>query len=172
MIILAENFNAKMKRVLLFLLMVFLLTSCGSIGYSYIPLTTESCRVNFSAIYHEGKSNLFVEIQSDRLIFRENPILKIKILEGETFTLEGRNLSSSQKNSGVVINNMVIPTTVLQAKALFPITEEEISMLNNGVAKIRISTVPIAHERTFESDIIGEKLYKQFQKKKIEEESF
>lgn len=166
------KFKAKMKRTLLSLLTVFLLTSCSSyISYTYRPLAAEGCSVRYSANYQEGKPYLFVEIQSDRLMFGGKPILMVKTFKGEIFTLEGISIATSQESSGVIVGNMVLPITELQAKALFPITEDQISLLNDGIAKVRISTVPITHERTFSQDIIGKRLYNQFEstKKKARE---
>lgn len=111
-----------MKRTLLSLLTVFLLTSCSSyISYTYRPLAAEGCSVRYSANYQEGKPYLFVEIQSDRLMFGGKPILMVKTFKGEIFTLEGISIATSQESSGVIVGNMVLPITELQAKALFPI---------------------------------------------------
>ena len=38
-------------------------------------------------------------------------------------------------------------------------TREQFELLREGVAKVRLSTLPIEHERTFKKDKLGKKLY-------------
>ena len=45
-------------------------------------------------------------------------------------------------------------------------------LLKKGVAKIRLSTIPIEHERTFAKDKIGKKLYQFFLKQKNKDNDF
>ena len=161
-----------MKRVLLPILMALLLTSCGSqIVYSHRPLAAEGCRVRYTAIYQDNAPLLFVEVMSDRLIFTGTPTIKLKTFDGEIFTLDGVSLATSSETSGMVIGSVVVPISELQAKAQFSITDDQIKLLNKGISKVRISTAPITHERTFSQDVIGKRLFKQFEsvKKKTNE---
>lgn len=100
---------------------------------------------------------------SDRLIFTGTPTIKLKTFDGEIFTLYGVSLATSSETSGMVIGSVVVPISELQAKAQFSITDDQIKLLNKGISKVRISTAPITHERTFSQDVIGKRLFKQFE---------
>ena len=90
----------------------------------------------------------------------------------QVLQLSGLNINTSTKHGGVVVSNVIVPTTAYQSMALFIVTEEQIAMFENGVAKIRITTVPISHERTFKKDKIGAKIYQAYKKVKKQNENF
>lgn|SRR5574344_506443 len=142
------------------------------VSYTYKPLAAEGCSVRYSAIYQEDNPFLFVEIHSDRLVFGNTPSIKFKTFKGEVIELKGKPLATSQESAGVVVGNIVVPATELQAKAQFEINDQQIALLKNGIAKVRINTVPITHERTFKNDKIGKKLYDLFLKAKSESTEF
>lgn len=50
---------------------------------------------------------------------------------------------------------VVIPITEISSTAQFWITPQQFEILNEGVAKIRLSMTPMNHERTFKKDKIG-----------------
>lgn len=153
-------------------LLCLVAVSCGttkSISYLYKPFTAEGCGVEYTTAYFDGLYKIVVRVESDRLVFSDNPEMLLRLDDDTVITLKGESVNTSEHSGGVIVNNVVIPTTSLNTVALFPIQEETLIQLKNGVSKIRISTIPLKHERTFNKDIIGKTLYKQYLQMKKEE---
>ena len=49
------------------------------------------------------------------------------------------------------------------------ITSKQMELLNQGVSKVSLSTLPIVHEKNFNKDKIGKKLYNSYLKEKEKE---
>ncbi len=163
-----------MKRYLLLICILFctLLSHAQSVSYTYKPLAAEGCHVEFSPSWQEGKPFLIVSVRSDRMKFVSNPVVLLKTANGETIRLEGTPLDVSTSSAGIVSGNIVIPVQEFKATAQFPIEEEQITLLNQGITKVRISLIPMNHERTFNKDKIGKKLYNAFLNTKQVDDSF
>lgn len=56
--------------------------------------------------------------------------------------------------------------------AQFKITPEQFEKIKDGIAKVRLSTIPIEHERTFRKDKIGKKLYLFYLKERNKDNNF
>ena len=54
----------------------------------------------------------------------------------------------------------------------FRITPQQFEILNEGVEKICLSMTPMNHERTFNKDKIGKKLYQFYLKETQKDENF
>lgn len=161
-----------MKRVIFIIcfLICAIASNAQSVSYTYKPLAAEGCHVDYSTSWQEGKAYLIVSVRSDRMKYVSNPVILLKTTNGETIKLEGTPLDVSTKSAGIVSGNIVIPVQEFNATAQFPITEEQIELLNQGITKVRISLIPMNHERTFKKDKIGKKLYKAFnQTRKIDD---
>lgn len=153
-----------MKRFLILFVFTALLVSCGSaksVSYTYKPLTAEGCSVSYSALQQDGQLFIAVTVKSDRLVFTDAPTIMFKNFDGEVLKLEGTNLQSRTETSGVLIGSMVLPVSELNALVQFPITPGEIDFFKSGIAKVRLSTIPIVHERTFSNDKIGRYLHSE-----------
>ena len=153
-----------MKKLILFVFVTVLLLSCGSaksVSYTHKPLAAEGCSVTYSALQHDGQLFIVVTVKSDRLVFSDAPTMMLKNFEGEVLKLEGTNLQSRTETSGVLIGSMVLPVSELNALAQFPVTPGEIDFFKSGIAKVRLSTIPIVHEKTFSGDKIGRYLYSE-----------
>ncbi len=153
-----------MKRILLFISLTVLLLSCGSaksVSYTHKALAAEGCSVSYSALQQDGQLFVVVTVKSDRLVFSDAPTMMLRNFDGEVLKLEGTNLQSQTKTSGVLIGSMVLPVSELNALAQFPVTPGEIEFFKSGIAKVRLSTVPIVHEKTFSNDKIGRYLYSE-----------
>ena len=163
-----------MKRLLLIsnIIIAFTQVSAQSVSYTYKPLAAQGCSVEYSAIWQEGSPYIVVAISSDRLVFNETPTMMIRTLNDELIKSEGKSITASTSQGGIIVSNVVVPVTGIRATAQFPITVEQIEMLQNGVAKVRISTIPLTHERTFKKDKIGKKLHSYFKKSAKLEENF
>ena len=153
-----------MKRILLFIALTALLVSCGStksISYSHKPLAAEGCSVSYSALQQDGQLFIVVTVKSDRLVFSDTPTMMLKNFNGDVLKLEGKNLQSRTETSGVLIGSMVLPVSELKALAQFSVDLGDIEFFKSGIAKVRLSTVPIVHEKTFSKDVIGRDLYSE-----------
>ena len=117
--------------------------------------------MSYSALQQDAKLLIVVTVKSDRLVFSDAPTMMLKNFDGEVIKLEGTNLQSQTKTSGVLIGSMVLPVSELNAIAQFPVAPEEIEFFKSGIAKVRLSTVPIVHEKTFSNDKIGRYLYSE-----------
>ena len=115
---------------------------------------------------------IVVTVESDRLVFDSKPTMMLKNFKGEVLKLEGYNLQSRSETSGVFVSNIVIPITELNAMAEFPVDAKDIGFFASGIAKVRLSTVPIMHEREFSKDAIGEYLYNSLRKARTAATSF
>ena len=153
-----------MKKILFLLALAIQLISCGSsksISYIHKALSEEGCRVSYSATQQNGQLYIIVAVESDRLVFNETPILMLKNFEGKVLKLEGANVQSRTETGGVIISNVVLPISEINAIAQFPIDLADVGFFKPGIAKVRLSTIPIVHEKTFTSDVIGRSLYSE-----------
>ena len=115
---------------------------------------------------------IVVTVESDRLVFSNSPTMILKNFKGEVLKLKGMTLQSRTETGGILISNIVVPITDLKAMAEFPIDEKDIDFFASGIAKVRLSTVPIVHEKEFSSDIIGNYLFSSLQKMSLSKETF
>ena len=96
----------------------------------------------------------------------------IRNFSDEVLKLEGMHIGDGSETAGIVAGNMVLPVTELSTTAQFPITPEQMEFLCNGVAKIRITAIPMNHERTFKKDKIGKKLYMYLKELTLNKDDF
>ena len=151
-----------MKRILFFFAIIAILVSCGtakSVSYTHKPIAAEGLQI-------------IVTVKSDRLVFGDSPIMMLKNFKGEVLKLDGINLQSRSESSGVLINNIVVPITELSALAQFPVNKEDIPFFESGISKVRLSTVPIVHEKEFSTDVIGAYLLSALKKASSAEDDF
>lgn len=141
-----------------------------TVSYLHHPLAAEGCEVTYSVSSQDSVYYIVVSVSSDRLLFLENPTLKVRTFKNEVITLKGVVVGNVGNSSGVMVGNVLVPTTEVISTAQFVTTPEQFESLKNGVAKIRISMTPMNHEREFRSDKIGKKLYKFFLKEKANAE--
>lgn len=94
---------------------------------------------------------------SEKLLFLKEPTMLLKTFDGDVLKLSGNNIGMNSHSSGIISGNIVIPISVLNSMTQFEVTPEQFELIKKGISKIRISTVPIEHERTFNKDKIGKK---------------
>lgn len=157
-----------MKKLLIILFCLFSLNVFSkSVKYNY-----KGCNVEYSATWQEGKPYLVIAVTSNKLVYPENPILMFRCFDDSIIKLTGTSVASSSTQYGIMINNIMAPISKLRVTAIFPMTEEQVELLKNGVSKVSLSTLPIKHERAFNKDKIGRKLHDFFQADKDKENSF
>lgn len=143
-----------------------------TVGYSYRPLAAEGCSMKYSVTKQDTAYYIIATVKSDRLNFLKQSTMLLKTFDGEVLKLNGSQISSSSETAGIVSGNIVIPITSISSTAQFKISPQQFELLRKGVAKIRLSTIPIEHERTFAKDKIGKKLYQFFLKQKDKDNDF
>ena len=155
-----------MKKVILFAIMFVwaVLSFAQSVSYTYKPLAAEGCSVMYTVAKQDSSYYIVVSIKSDRFQFLKETTMMLRNFNNEVLKLEGKHIGDGSETGGIVAGNMVIPVTELSTTAQFPITPEQMEFFSNGIAKIRITAIPMNHERTFKKDKIGKKLYTYLKK--------
>lgn len=167
--------NKTIKAFLLLILFSFGVPfHCWSqnVGYNYKALSKEACTVRFNVIRQDTAYFIITTVMSNRMTFLNNPTMKIRTFKDSVLTLSGNNIGSGSTSAGIVAGNVIAPITSIYTNAQFPVTPEVFELLRDGVAKIRLSMMPINHERVFKKDKIGGKLYELYLKVKEESENF
>lgn len=143
-----------------------------TVGYTYRPLAAEGCNMKYSVVKQDTAYYIIATVKSDRLNFLKESTMLLKTFDGEVIKLYGSQIGSGSETAGIVSGNIVLPVTEISSTAQFKISPQQFELLKKGVAKIRLSTIPIEHERTFAKDKIGKKLYQLFLKQKNKDNDF
>lgn len=161
------------KKILFLLCMCFgLIAQAQTVGYTYKALTAEGCNMKYSVAKQGTEYSIVATVRSDRMTFLSNPTMKIKTFTGEYLELKGTVIGNGSQSAGIISGNMVLPVTEISSTAQFGITPQQFEILNEGVAKIRLSMTPMNHERTFKKDKIGKKLYQFYLKERSQDDNF
>lgn len=161
------------KKMLFLLCMCFgLIAQAQTVGYTYKALAAEGCNMKYSVAKQGTEYSIVATVRSDRMTFLSNPIMKIKTFTGEYLELKGTVIGNGSQSAGIISGNIVLPITEISSAAQFRITPQQFEILNEGVAKIRLSMTPMNHERTFKKDKIGKKLYQFYLKEKSQDDNF
>ena len=159
-----------------FLILLFLSIGINiegqTVSYTYRPLAAEGCQMKYSVIKQDTTYYIVATVSSDRLMFIKEPVMLIKNYDGKVVKLEGDIISNGSDSAGILVSNVMIPVTEINSTAQFKITPEQFEIIKNGIAKVRLSTIPVQHERTFKKDKIGKKLYKFYQKAQMKSNDF
>ena len=159
-----------------FLILLFLSIGINiegqTVSYTYRPLAAEGCQMKYSVIKQDTTYYIVATVSSDRLMFIKEPVMLIKNYDGKVVKLEGDIISNGSESAGILVSNVMIPVTEINSTAQFKITPEQFEIIKNGIAKVRLSTIPIQHERTFKKDKIGKKLYKFYMKAQMKSDDF
>lgn len=160
------------------IILSIVLTMCSvninaqTVGYTYRPLAAEGCNMKYCVAKQDTAYYIIATVKSDRLNFLKESTMLLKTFDGEVIKLYGSQIGSGSETAGIVSGNIVLPVTEISSTAQFNISPQQFELLKKGVAKIRLSTIPIEHERTFAKDKIGKKLYQFFLKQKNKDNDF
>lgn len=147
-------------------------SNAQTVGYTYKALAAEGCNIKYSVAKQDTMYSIVATVRSDRMNFLSEPTMKIRTFSGKYLELKGTVIGNGSQSAGIISGNVVIPVTEISSTAQFQITPQQFEILNEGVAKIRLSMTPMNHERTFKKDKIGKKLYQLYQKEKQKDENF
>ena len=160
---------------ILFCVFAFIISyqsNAQTVGYTYKALAAEGCNMKYSVAKQDTMYSIVATVRSDRMNFLSEPTMKIRTFSGKYLELKGTVIGNGSQSSGIISGNVVIPVTEIISTAQFWITPQQFEILNEGVAKIRLSMTPMNHERTFKKDKIGKKLYQFYQQEKQKDENF
>ena len=161
------------KKILLMICLCWgLMANAQTVGYTYKALAVEGCNMKYSVVKQDTMYSIVATVSSDRMTFLNEPTMKIKTFTSEYLELKGKVIGDRSQSTGLISGNIVIPVTEITSTAQFKITPQQFEVLNEGVAKIRLSMTPMNHERTFQKDKIGKKLYQFYLKEKKKDEDF
>lgn len=128
--------------------------------------------MKYSVARQDTSYYIIATVTSENLRFLSEPTMKVRSFNDEVITLSGVLISNERETAGFIYGSILIPITENSSTAQFKITPQQFEVLKNGVSKIRLSKTPMNHERTFEKDKIGGKLYKFYLKAKAQEDDF
>ncbi len=143
-----------------------------TVGYTYKAFADEGCNVKYSVTKQDTCYYIIVTVRSDRMKFLKEPTMMLKTFDNDVLKLKGSSLGDGSETGGVVIGNIITPITEINSTAQFQVAPEQFELIRKGISKVRLTTIPMDHERTFKSDKIGAKLYKFFLKQKEKDEDF
>ena len=165
-----------MKKLLSIILAVILQgctnATAQTISYTYKAFAAEGCNMTYSVAKQDTSYYIIATVRSDRMYFLNDPTMKIRTFNGDVLTLSGVIIGNGSKSAGIVSGNIIIPVTEISSTAKFKVTQEQFEAINHGVAKILLSMTPMNHERTFNKDKIGKKLYQLYRETKAKEDNF
>jgi hypothetical protein len=162
-----------MKCLFTFLITFIALTSkAQTVGYTYKPLAAEGCSMRYSISKQDTIYYIIATVESDRLKFLKESTMMIRTFDDEVIKLEGALIDNDTQSVGIMSGNIMIPVPVISSTAQFIVTPSQLKSLKVGIAKVRLSTIPITHERSFKKDKIGKKLYEFYLKEKNKDDSF
>lgn len=153
------------------LLLLFVYPSMAqTVSYTYKALAAEGCSMEYGVVKQDSTYYIIATVRSDRMNFLNESTMKIRTFNDDVITLRGKVIGGGSQTAGIVSGNIVIPVTEISSTAQFAISPEEFEMLNSGISKVRLSMIPMDHERTFKKDKIGKKLYQFYLKAKAKDE--
>ena len=158
--------------LLLFCIILGLNAKAQTVSYSYKPFAAEGCYVSYCVAKQDTIYSIVATVRSDRMKFLSEPTMKIRTFTGEYIELKGSVIGDGSRSAGLINGNIIVPITEINSTAQFTITPQQFEILNHGVAKIRLSMIPMNHERTFRKDKIGRKLYQFYLDIKENDEIF
>ena len=164
-----------MKKIVALLSGILTLVSCATskqVSYLHRPLAAEGCTVTYSVMQEKGELCIVTTVKSDRLLFGDSPTMMLKNFDGEILQLEGSSFQARSETGGIVSGSLILPYTEVSAIAQFPVSALDIPFFKSGISKVRITTVPLVHEKEFSKDYIGAFLYKALSREQSAEYSF
>ena len=144
--------------LLLFCIILGINAKAQTVGYTYKALAAEGCNMKYSVAKQDTIYSIVATVRSDRMNFLTKPTMKIRTFTGKYLELRGTVIGNGSQSAS--------------STAQFRITPQQFEILNEGVAKIRLSMTPMNHERTFKKDKIGKKLYQFYLNEKQKDENF
>ena len=127
--------------VCLILFIISYQSNAQTVGYTYKALAAEGCNMKYSVAKQDTMYSIVATVRSDRMNFLSEPTMKIRTFSGKYLELKGTVIGNGSQSAGIISGNVVIPVTEISSTAQFRITPQQFEILNEGVAKIRLSQI-------------------------------
>lgn len=167
-----KKWSKRIAFSVFFLLTVVIASNAQTVGYTAKPLGVDRCTLKYGVAKQDTAYYIIAAISSVKMKFLKESTMMLKTFEGDVIKLEGTLIDNDTQSAGVITAGIIIPVTEITSTAQFEVSPSQFELLNKGISKIRLSTIPVEHERTFNKDKIGKKLYQFFLKQKKKEEDF
>ena len=151
------------KAFLSILFLMFAFCAFSQVSYGSKDWGTYNMKINVET--ENDSVFLYVVFTSENKKISDTPKMLLRLMDESVISLDGKNVSLSQKSDGgVVISGIIISDNHFISEAKFPISREQISQFQKGIKKLRLNTSPKFHEKEWTSDKIGKKLYEAYMK--------
>ena len=151
----------------------FFVLQAQSASYTYKPFSAEGCTVSYTPVFVGDTAYIVVSVQSDRLVFSDNPTMMVRFFNtDQILQLSGKKMDATSSSGAVMVGSVFVPYTEMKTMAMFRVSEQEMESFKLGVERVRLSTLPITHDRTFNNDKIGMPLYQNYQSEKRKAKEF
>ena len=156
------------KSILLSLLFLLTLSfsEAQTVGYTHKILSSYGCEVKYSVSKQDTSYYIIVAIKSEKLRFMKQSTMLLKNFDGEVLKLQGELLDNDLESAGIILGGLLFPFSEVNSTSQFKITQEQFELIKGRIAKIRLTTIPKVHEKSFKKDKIGKKLYEFYIKAK------
>ena len=156
-------------KIIRFCYLVIVLMMCSvsrmqAQSYSIGDLTNHFYKLYFSVKNVDGKIYLHTRMRTEKMDFDNPPKLKIRTFADNIIELTGEKLTSQNDMVAIPIGVFIIPISEKKIFARFAVSESDMKLINEGVKKIRVYTLPDSYDKSFKKDNLGKKIYKQYQK--------
>lgn len=118
--------------------------------------------VSFSLSKQSEGYQLVVTLTSEERRFLPKAMLWMRTFNNELLELSGTLVDNETRHSMKDQDGSGFPKYYVRSTATFPITREQLSLINHGVMVLRVSTLPMTYDVRFEHDRIGTRLYQLF----------
>ena len=156
-----------MKRILFTVILALFTTSLFAQflqGFHSVGMNA-----NFCAYYFDGHYALILSFNGNQdTKLTDYAVVKLLLNDGSVMKLEGYNGIEQKSLNAVTIRGISMGSVNEKNYAVFPITLEQIEMLNLGVDRIAINTIPMVYKQSswFGKKNFGQSLYKDFKRLK------
>lgn len=156
-----------MRKILLMFIFLLSMISASAVNYHSVGSNAEFCVYTF-----DGEFYLILSFEDDEENhLSNNTIVKFMLNDGTFIRLEGADGSNSTSHSSIHWGFGVMSgSSTDKHYAIVSITPEQIEMLNKGVDKVAINTLPEAYKRSKWNgkESFGSRLYNDFKELKNE----
>ena len=161
-----------MKKILLSLLATLLVSITGTAqAQEYFA---DGYTFTYGVAKQDSLYSIVATVKSNCMVFLKDPIMKIRTFSDELIELKGTVICNANEDSDyeVIVDNVILADTDIRSIAQSWITPDQLELLQQGIAKIRLTMTPSNHEKQFKKDKLGKALYHCYQLAIQDDESF
>lgn len=117
----------------------------------------------------DGQKYLIIKyVQANDYILPEETAMKLKFMNGETRCWKGYCVNIAVRTDSKTNNSQFSSETKVEERTTkilrFDLTDEDIDLLESGVERITLYTIPKVYRKEYTKDKVGHKLFEAFKK--------